>query len=389
MELPEPPHPRREEPRVDTSPPSYPLPPSADVPVEFLAATLRSTTNSYKYLWLLALVEVFGEPGADARGLRIPMDEMLSRMLSIAWYPIRRFRLSFGTQDRVGRAVGDLADALGDPRRDTGVRRDEIRAALASDRSLHQDLERYVPYRFLTPWFPGELKGRKDSRKNPVIRECAAGGYGSRERAPLYRFRGERDEEIEVHPAWAAYLVRHAEVVAGFARWHLVRYLESRNPGVPNLAGKLAPPEARNLSRPRKLWGEILDRSEGVTCVYTGRPVTRDSFSLDHFVPWSFVAHDLLWNLAPVPREVNSSKGDQLPALDRHLPAFARIQRQAFHLWTGRHRRAVEEFVDAFREEPAEIRSWDEREFEHRLRSVLLPLLETARNRGFPPWPAG
>jgi hypothetical protein len=34
---------------------------------------------------------------------------------------------------------------------------------------------------------------------------------------------------------------------------------------------------------------------------------------LDHYLPWSFVAHDQLWNLIPTFPEVNSSKSNYLP----------------------------------------------------------------------------
>jgi HNH endonuclease len=44
----------------------------------------------------------------------------------------------------------------------------------------------------------------------------------------------------------------------------------------------------------------------------SGAPLD-DAFSIDHFLPWSFVAHDLLWNLTPVFGTTNSKKGDALP----------------------------------------------------------------------------
>jgi hypothetical protein len=36
--------------------------------------------------------------------------------------------------------------------------------------------------------------------------------------------------------------------------------------------------------------------------------------SLDHYVPWSFVVHDQLWNLIPTTKSVNSKKSDLLPS---------------------------------------------------------------------------
>jgi hypothetical protein len=47
----------------------------------------------------------------------------------------------------------------------------------------------------------------------------------------------------------------------------------------------------------------ILHRSTGIgfdtsiSDIYTGLPVNESYMSLDHFIPWSFVLHDRLWNL--------------------------------------------------------------------------------------------
>ena len=42
-------------------------------------------------------------------------------------------------------------------------------------------------------------------------------------------------------------------------------------------------------------------------------PADGDSFTIDHFLPWSFVVHDLLCNLTPGESTTNSSKNDVLP----------------------------------------------------------------------------
>ena len=68
----------------------------------------------------------------------------------------------------------------------------------------------------------------------------------------------------------------------------------------------------------------------GVTDIYTGLPVNETDMSLDHFIPWSFVLHDRLWNLAPVSTAINSSKSDSLPDLNQHLENFCTLQYMAF-----------------------------------------------------------
>ncbi|MBK5968358.1 MULTISPECIES: HNH endonuclease domain-containing protein [Thiorhodovibrio] len=50
-----------------------------------------------------------------------------------------------------------------------------------------------------------------------------------------------------------------------------------------------------------------------------------------HHLPWSFVVHDQLWNLIPVPPSVNSAKSNRLPAAD-YLEPFTRLQHQALQI---------------------------------------------------------
>jgi len=45
--------------------------------------------------------------------------------------------------------------------------------------------------------------------------------------------------------------------------------------------------------------------------IYTGHYI--ENFDIDHFIPWSFVTHDQLWNLAPIEKSLNSSKSNKLP----------------------------------------------------------------------------
>ena len=56
-------------------------------------------------------------------------------------------------------------------------------------------------------------------------------------------------------------------------------------------------------------------------CVYSGEPI-RPDYDLDHFLPWSFVTHDLIWNLTPAPGAINLAKSDAVPNLSRYLTAF-------------------------------------------------------------------
>lgn len=60
-------------------------------------------------------------------------------------------------------------------------------------------------------------------------------------------------------------------------------------------------------------------------CIYSGETLKPDNISLDHYLPWSFVAHNQLWNLIPTIATINSAKSNNLPS-DRYFSDFVTTQ---------------------------------------------------------------
>lgn len=93
-----------------------------------------------------------------------------------------------------------------------------------------------------------------------------------------------------------------------------IDYLQARNPGVPEVANKieLDVETSRNLQKVRKLWNCIAD----VVPVYdyfSRKLISDEDFEIDHFIPWSYVSHNELWNLMPLEQSMNSEKNNKLP----------------------------------------------------------------------------
>ncbi|WP_347242437.1 HNH endonuclease domain-containing protein [Nostoc sp. FACHB-888] len=62
-----------------------------------------------------------------------------------------------------------------------------------------------------------------------------------------------------------------------------------------------------------------------IKCIYSKVKLDKDEISLAHYLPWSFVAHDQLWNLIPTTKSVNSSKSNNLPS-EEYFKAFLELQ---------------------------------------------------------------
>jgi hypothetical protein len=168
----------------------------------------------------------------------------------------------------------------------------------------------------------------------------------------------------------------------------LTRYLQSRNPGVPGIVNKLHAPTARRLARPQAFWLEVrhnlgkASQIEAFHDIYSGSPLS-EVFSIDHFLPWSFVAHDLLWNLAPVEARTNSSKSDAIPDLDCFLPQLVALHRSAIGALEAQPK-LLEDYFEFFGGGISDILALDAERFTRRFMEAIIPQAQIAINLGFP-----
>ncbi len=369
--------------------PESELPPADDLRVDLLAGLFRNVATSYKFLFFLALLDRLPKT-EDA--LRLSLRELVVEMLLLAWYPRFFFRLRFGAEDRIGAALEGLPHEL----REGWGSRPEQRAALRRrlteqlPEKVITELSRYVRVRLIRPFLDDQLPRGRDASTNARLVLLATERFDSAR--PLYRI--EVDErQIVLHPAWWRYLQRHAGILRGWALWHWTVYMQARNPDVPAISTKLEPPlERGGLAAAKKFWTATA-ATLPLVCPYSTDEL--GDFELDHFVPWSFVAHDRAWNLVPATRIANSSKSDRLPDV-RYVPAVARLHARA--LWMARERlhlrewrKLVEPYVLDLHAAPTLLEHDVDRrdDLEAGLlkayESSLPPLLAVAANHGFSP----
>lgn len=362
------------------------LPQSKVLPINHLSSVFNRTTNSYKFYWFLAILEHVRETSEH----HIPLDLLISRMVAKVWYPVNYFRIFFGKQDQLSQLVLILKSetALQDDDNEVKVL-DEVVSILDTPGNSRlskklRELTRYVPYRFIRPWFATELKGMEDAKVSKLLKVFAQRERNRKEELCLYRILQKPLPSLEISTLWLSYLQEHNKILQDFCLWNLVNYLQKNNPNVPNLSDKLFAPKARDLSRARMFWKIVLADHPRFICIYSGVPVFADKFSIDHFIPWRFVTHDLLWNLIPTPKFINSAKSDCIPSLDVYFNRFARLQHLAFQtVYRARKTRLLEDYSFLFRKELKAVENLSEVEFKNTLRSAIEPLVQIAVNMGY------
>ena len=175
-------------------------------------------------------------------------------------------------------------------------------------------------------------------------------------------------------------------VLRAFADFGLAQFLQARNPGVPGIPAKLHAPIRRSgLARGQKFWETALTalpaQGSAVRDFYTGGMLD-PGFPIDHFLPWSFVAHDLIWNLVPVNRATNSSKSDAIPDLDRYVPHLASLHQAALRALSNRPH-LLADHIEFFAEDISSLLDRDADWFADRYTQAFRPLVELAGLQGF------
>lgn len=317
---------------------------------------------------------------AKTENLNINVWDIVTRMVANAWYPIHYFKLSFGKSDSLYGIVNQLHKGINIPI-DAGVEAviEGIKSYNESPfvKKLLRTLTLYVPYKFLSPWL-GSSTDREIVRRSQMLEnDC------------LYSIHKDgTDFYININPKWNDFLHRHYNVLMDFAYWNLTLFLQARNPNVPAIPNKLIRPEIRNsLTAQHNYWNDIIRLSGPVNCIYTGRELYINEYDLDHFIPWSFVSHDLLWNLIPADGSINSSKSNRLPDLNIYLPKLASMQLHGLKTFikSGKSPDILEDFI-SLGYTANELVNMSDAEFLNVFERTFTPMNQIALNIGFETW---
>ena len=352
------------------------IPQSNILTTRHLNRVFDKTVATYKYYWFLGILDLYVKQGKT----RMNVWEIMISMVANAWYPVNYFRLSFGKSESLYEAIltlqkennipinigiRDLTDIL-----QSMVQRPEIRKQL-------NFLQLNVPFRFLRPWIDTSDDREMVKRSQTFENGC------------LYKLVKEDGTFwVELNPSWLIYLQENYDILSSFAYWGLTNFLQVRNPNVPNIPNKLIKREERNsLSAQRKFWNIAINGGQEVRCLYTNKVLEERDYDLDHFIPWSFVSHDLLWNLMPADSSINSSKSNKLPDLNLYLPKLAEAHQAALriNLEKGKQVKLLEDYL-SLGHTPQDIVKMDREHLLDCFYQTFTPMFQIAQNMGFESW---
>lgn len=365
------------------------LPISEDLNIGYLSRLFDNTSNCYKFFWFHAILRKISKENT-----RFTFDELINEMIADAWYMVTEYHLKLASvTDNLEEVVKYIGTIHPFP---AAEKREKIIDFLEScnDKTVlrHKQILTYnVPYRLQAPFYD-EIN--IDNRLWAGSKQALSDEI-NRQKRLIYYFIGMNGLKttIEISEQWVEYLIRNREILTGWLQLNLIHYLENKNPSVPGIAEKITPPISRNLDRVRKYWSLVIKMNPAITDIYGQILLSGKVISVDHFVPWQYVAHDELWNLHPTTREINSSKSNCLPVWKDYFEPLGNMEYQAYAM-KKQYPKVKEAFEKcaAYHLNNQEIRNQlyeanlDKNQFMERLEKVILPVYESAKNCGFKEW---
>ena len=368
--------------------------------IEGFSHMMKDPSYCYKFYWLEAIVQLIAEGVKETT-----FDAVIDEMICNAWYSVREFHIHLSgmqldgqIRDGLERAVLRLSELSDLPANASKVEvKNAIKDYATELKTAKEQLTNMVPYRALAGFFE---KAEETAVWGSVRKMTAYIERINKEVVLLPYTLGESSKlkkEIHFQPSWMEMIQDNTVAIIGWIQYEKVKWLQNNNPEVPGLVYKLAPMDEkmRKLGNVRKLWEAVLELCE-VRDVFTGEAVVSMQYDVDHFIPWSFVMNDELWNLMPMDSSLNSSKSNRLPKWE---PFFTRFADNQYMLYRFIHENEgiYKLFEGCYRDNLHSIWAGQElyrkgnsqEEFYNILQKNMRPVYDSARRQGYEIWNKG
>ncbi len=305
-----------------------------ELDVEGFSLMMKNPSYCYKFYWLEAIVKLISENIMEAT-----FEQVIDEMIVNAWYSVREFHIHLSgiqngeIRDGLERAVLRLTELSN---LSANASKPEILSSIANYtaelRPFKEQLTNMVPYRALAGFFQrtsdrihwgsvSHMVAYIEHINKTILLPYTLG------KSPKLK------REVYFNPIWARMIQDNTVSILGWIQYEKTKWLQMNNPEVPGLVYKLTPldEKMRKLNHVRRLWEGILN-VQPVFDIFTGDAIKKRSYDVDHFIPWSFVMNDELWNLMPMDSSLNASKSNHLPRWNPFFQRFAGNQFQMYRL---------------------------------------------------------
>ncbi|SCI79953.1 Uncharacterised protein [uncultured Eubacterium sp.] len=365
--------------------------------IEGFSKMMKDPSFCYKFYWLEAIVQLISEGKTETT-----FDEIIDEMIANAWYSVREFHIHLSgmpmdgqIKDGLERAILQLTELSDLPANASKVQiKNAIQKYNKELKEVKEQLTHMVPYRALAGFFTlSDEKINWNSTKWLVAyiqkfnKTVVSLPY-------LLGTSSKLKKEVYFQQGWIRMIQDHTVNIWGWIQYEKVKWLQNNNPEVPGLVYKLTPMDekTRKLKNVRNLWQGIMEIQE-IRDVFTGQPVKKKKYDIDHFIPWSFVMNDELWNLMPMDSSLNSSKSNGLPKWNPFFKSFAGNQYLMYRMIYenaeiyDRFKRCYKDNLHSIWAGQELYRKGNSKEtFYNILEKNMMPVYDSARRQGYEIW---
>lgn len=298
--------------------------------IEGFSHMMKDPSFCYKFYWLEAIIQLISEDKKEST-----YEEIIDEMISNAWYSVLEFHLHlsglFGEgviKDNLEKAVNRLKILSDLPNNASKIEIKNKIKEFEIDKKLHSykmELTKNVPVKALSG-FANRGTEQIDLNSSAGRMMAYYNRLSESEILLPYTFDDSQglNRIVTFNDDWIQMIQDNTVAILGWIQLEKVKWLQNNNPEVPGLVYKMVPMDEkmRKLNNVRKLWKAILEVIP-IIDVFKEEEIKIDEFDVDHFIPWSFVMNDELWNLMPMDSSWNSKKSNKLPQWEQFFGRFA------------------------------------------------------------------
>ncbi len=293
--------------------------------IENFSKMMDNPSYCYKFYWLDAIITLILENHTETT-----FNEIIDEMIADAWYSVVEFHIHlsgivYKDKDNLEKAVTILKEQSD---LKSNASKIEIKNAIKEYDSFiikeKKTLTNMVPYKALSGFFIDHNMGPLDDSVGRMVAKIRTFDVTNTKLPYTLGESSGLTREVYFDADWAQMIKDNAVAIKGWIMYEKVKWLQRNNPEIPGLVYKLVPLDNknRNLEAVRSLWKGIFSYAR-IEDVFTKEAIDVNDFDVDHFVPFSFVMNNELWNLMPMDSNLNSGKNNNLPVWDKFFNRFA------------------------------------------------------------------
>ncbi len=264
----------------------------------------RSRMNTtYKYILFKSILDNLYN--TDPATLILPFKELFTTFVKINWNLVGQYKLR--------QQVRSLKTSnVDDGEKQSGLER------IIYDTVAEYHLMSNIPFDSI----PQEAKDKVVQEASKKCSKHVLGSLYGDTLEILYSFCtqvGKEDGWIKINPLAYPFLCRNKLILEKLNYFEWAKFLEKINSDevVDKVLAKL---DASTFRKDLSFYRNILyEEFEQHRCFYCNRPLdpaVSAKIHVDHFIPWSFIKDDKIWNFVLACPACNSSKSDKLPVKD-------------------------------------------------------------------------